>query len=167
MRPIRRFQNPPNQGAFLGMNLQVTPSLLSAVLTSFEEYKAINSSAAALKVVALSDIISWGVDLCPVNRRNARRNVSVDRSATTSRCTALVVAQVNRHIYTLTSSSLMCTYSAPVKSTPVTEKGCDSCVLAFGSGAGSGVAYGLPECFLHMTHQWRRDFTYCLACGIQ
>ena len=65
------------------MNCQVTLSLLSTVRTSCDKYKAFNSSAAAWKVVALSDIISQGVDLDPAKRWKARRNVSVERSATT------------------------------------------------------------------------------------
>ena len=80
---------------------------------------------------------------------------------------ALLVAQVNKHIYTLVSSHPWWTYRAPVKSTPVTEKGRMSCILTLGSGAGSGATYGLPEYFLQTTHQRRSDFTYCLAMGIQ
>ena len=64
-----------------------------------------------------------GRDLRLTNRRKASRNVSVVRSVTISRCTALVVAQVNRHMYTLSSSELCRTYNPPVKSTPVTVKG--------------------------------------------
>ena len=67
----------------------------------------------------------------------------------TSRYTALVLAQVNRQIYTLYSPELpelpsFFTYIAPVKSIPVTLKGGPSCTLASGSGGGSGIGNGLP-----------------------
>ena len=164
MRPTRHSQKPPNYGILFGMNFQVTPLQFSIALTSSDEDRVFSSSAADWKVVALSEIISWGVDLHHAKWQEASRNVSVDKSATTSRCMALLVAQVNKHTYTLVSSSLWWTYRAPVKSTPVTEKGRASCILTLGSGTGSEAMYGLPECFLQTTHQWRRD---CLAVGIQ
>ena len=50
-----------------------------------------------------------------------------------------------------------------MKSAPVTVKGGRSCVLSFGSGAGSGVAYDLPHCFLQMVHQHNKVLMYLLA----
>ena len=45
------------------------------------------------------------------------------RSVTTSKCTARVLAQVNKHMYTFCSPSELRTNNAPVKSTPVTLNG--------------------------------------------
>jgi len=67
----------------------------------------------------------------------------------TSRCIALVVAHVNKQIY---YSEFSCTYSAPVKSTPVTVEVGVSKVLVLGRGGEFGVAYRLPPCGLHMVH---------------
>ena len=108
----------------------------------------------------------FGRDLRLANLRKANRNVSVVRSVTISRCTALVAAQVNRHMYTFSSSELNRTYNAPVKSTPVTVKGGASNVRIFGSGGGSGAVYGLPLCFLQVIHLRIIALTHCLPLGI-
>ena len=121
--PINLSQNPPYQGARLGMNLQVTPRRLKDSLRSSDSNKVLSSSAAERYVEALSDITICGSDFRLTNLRNANRNVSVDRFVTTSKCTARVVAQVNRHMYTFSSPLFCRTYNAPVKSTPVTVKG--------------------------------------------
>ena len=57
--------------------------------------------------------------------------------------TALDVAQVNRHyrLYFFTFFSIALLYIR------VMVNGDTSCTLTFGSGAHSGVAYGLPPCF--------------------
>jgi hypothetical protein len=54
--------------------------------------------AAALNVVALSDIIILGWDFLLVNLLNAWMEVSSDKSGTSSRWTALVEAHLNRQI---------------------------------------------------------------------
>ena len=126
----------------------------------------VSSSAADVNVDALYEIMMWGHDLQLAKRRKARRNVSVERSVTISRCTVLVFAHINRHMYTFISAMLWWTWRAPVKSI-VTVNGGRSCSLCYGSGAGSGVGYGLPPCFLHVVQRCSRVLTYCLAVGIQ
>ena len=165
--PLNLSQNPPYQGAHLGMNLQVTPRRLKDSLRSSDSNKVFSSSAAKRYMGMLSDITICGSDFRPTNLRNANRNISVDRFVTTSKCTAQVVAQVNRHMYTFSSSLFCRTYNAPVKSTPVTVKGVTSRVLTSGSGAGSGAGNGLPQCLLQTT-QWRsKVLMYYQAVGIQ
>ena len=66
--------------------------------------------------------MSLGRDFRAENLRNARMNVGKDMSVTTSRCMALVVAHVKRHMYALLSVPASFTCSAPVKSTPVISK---------------------------------------------
>ena len=63
---------------------------------------------------------------------------STDRSVTTSKCKALVLAQVNKHMYTFCSPPELRTNNAPVKSTPVTLNGLEQSVLDLGSGSASG-----------------------------
>ena len=99
INPIRRSQNPPNKGGRLGMNFQ---SIFCLSLSSVELNICFSSSAAAKPVEELSDIMVLGVDFQPLK---ANRKVSTLRSVTTSKCTALVIAQVNRHTYTFISSS--------------------------------------------------------------
>ena len=96
---IDRSQYPPNQpkGAFVE-NFHSMPFRLNTVLTSSELSNSVNASAADVYVVALSDIITCGNDLRATKRQNASRNVGTERSVTTSRCTAIDVAQVNRQI---------------------------------------------------------------------
>ena len=126
-----------NHGAIFGMNLQFTPSWFNTALTSFDEDRDFSPSAADWKIVILSEI-SWDVNLHPTKQWNARINVSTNRfrSVITSRCITLPVVQVNKHMYTSVSSLLWCIYRAPVKLTPITQKGCMSCVLNLGSEAG-------------------------------
>ena len=63
---------------------------------------------------------------------------SFDRSVTTSKSTALVLAQVNKHMYTFCSPPELRTNSASVKSTPVTLNGLEHSVRDLGSGGASG-----------------------------
>ena len=51
---------------------------------SSEDNNRVNSSAADVKVVGLSDIITCGSDLLAEKRQKARINVGVERSVTTS-----------------------------------------------------------------------------------
>ena len=139
------------QGAHLGMNFQVTPRRLKDSLRSLDSSKVLSSSVAERYVEPLSDITICGYDFRLTNLWNANRNVSVDRFVTTSKCTARVVAQVNKHMYTFSSPLLCRTYNAPVKSTPVTVKGVTSRVLTSGSGARSVAGNGLPQCLLQTT----------------
>ena len=104
-----------------------------------------------------------------LNLRNAWRKLSSDKLVTTSRYTALVLAQVNKHTYTLDSPKLpsFLTYIAPVKSTPVTLKGGPSCTLAWGRGGGSGTENGFPTTWRHTTHFFSKLPTTRRAAGIQ
>ena len=108
VKPMWCSQNPPNQGAFLGMNFHTMPSWTSVVLMSSELSKSVSSYAADRYVVALSDIITCGKELRAVKQRNECTKVPVERFVTTSRCSALDVAQVNKQMYTLPSSLLLC-----------------------------------------------------------
>ena len=58
-------------------------------------------SAAAIKVVPLSEIIRDSSERRAVNLRKARKKASTDMSRTSSRCTARVTAQVNSVMYAL------------------------------------------------------------------
>ena len=58
-----------------------------------------NSSDAAMNVIALSDKITWGVDLRLVKREKDCKIESTVKSDTTSRCTAQEDAHVKRHMY--------------------------------------------------------------------
>ena len=126
-----------------------------------------SSVAADINVEALSYTTISGKDFPPVNLLNISRNISVDRLFTTSRCMAVVVVHMNKQMHAYISSEFCRTYSALIKSTPVTVKGGASKILSLGSGCGSGVAYGLPQCCLHMIH-WRSSvFMYSRPLGIQ
>ena len=58
------------------------------------------------------------------------------RPVTTSKCTALVLAQVNKCMYIFSPPELS-TNNAPVKSTPVTLNGLEQSVCDLGSGGAS------------------------------
>ena len=113
-------------------------------------------------------MITCGRDLWAVNRRKASRNDFVERSVTTSKCTVLYVAHVNKQMYALPSSPLCCfMQKAPMKSTPVIENGSTSCTLIFGSGAASGTTCGLLPCFLQTVQRCNSFFIYWRLIGIQ
>ena len=135
VRPTR--PKAPEPQSLFGMKLQFTPSWLNTALTSSDEDSDFSPSAADWKIMILSEI-SWDVidNLHPAKQRNASINVSTNRSVTTFRCMTLLVVQVNKHMYTSVSSLLWYIYRAPVKLTPITQKGCMSCVLNLGSEAG-------------------------------
>ena len=87
------------------MNFHTMPSWR---LISSELSKSVSSFAADRYVVAMSDLITCGKDLRTVKRRNASRNVSLEKSITTSKSTGLEVTKVNKQIYTLPSSLVLC-----------------------------------------------------------
>ena len=116
----------------------------------------------------MSEIMMTGSDLRLAKRRKACRNDSSVRSGTTSKCTALVDAHVNKQTYTFFSCpTSFFTYMAPVKSTPVTVKGGESLSLHLGSGGGSGELKGLDAILRQITHFRTMDFTVCRMHGIQ
>jgi len=123
------------------MNFHSTPLLAKVLVSEGEENKAANSSAADKKVEALSERTRHGKDRLPLKCLKANRKHSIVRSVTISRCTAWLMAHVNRQMYTLFSLPLLLTYSALVESTTVTSKGKDGCTRAFMSGGGSGALY--------------------------
>ena len=63
VKPIRRSQKPPNQGALLGMNCHSTPCLLRESCSDGERKSDLSSSAAERNMDALSEIIFFGWDL--------------------------------------------------------------------------------------------------------
>ena len=87
-------QNPPNHGARFGMKTHLTPFLASASFSGIDSKSSLSSAAEQEKVRALSVTRMLGRDLRLVNLLNAIRNVSADKSVTTSRCKALVAAHV-------------------------------------------------------------------------
>jgi len=97
--PTRHSQYPPYQGARHGINFHSTPFLPNSSCIVLDSNNALKSSAAEIKVEALSDITSFDKDFQLANCLKAYKNVSSDRSVTTSRRTALVLAHVKRHIY--------------------------------------------------------------------
>jgi len=135
---ISRSQNPPYQGARQGINFHSIPCFPKPSCIVLEVNNFLKSSAADMKVEALSDTSRFGKDLRYENCLNTCKKVSSDRSVTTSRCTALVLAHVNKHMYALDSPFDVRMYSAPVKSIPVTENGFIICNLCLGRGGGLG-----------------------------
>ena len=69
-----------------------------AILSSTEFSRLLSSSAVNKCVQVISDTMTCGKDLPLENLWKVRRKISTDRLVTTSRCTALMVAYVNRHI---------------------------------------------------------------------
>ena len=65
-----------------------------------------SSLKALLKVLALSDITKEGIDLRATYLLKHLRNAAAVRFGTTSKCTALVMQHVNKHIHTFRSFSL-------------------------------------------------------------
>ena len=167
VRPKIRSQKPPYHGAHLGINRQVTLWCPSSLCNVSDSNNLCRSSAAAMNVDALSEIITDGRDFQLENLRKANKKVCTDRSRTTSMCTARVTAHVKMQIYTFVSPSLSLIYRAPVKSTPVTVNGGDSVTRTFGSGGGSGARKGFPFNLLQTTHCLNNFLTHWCIDGIQ
>ena len=108
MSPISLSHHPPYQGARFGMNCQSIPMLAKASLTDVDSKIVFRYVDAEQNVNALSNMISFGKDFRLANLRKACRKDSSDILVTTSKCTALVVAQVNRQMYALPSFPLDC-----------------------------------------------------------
>jgi len=77
------FQYPLNQGAFFGINFYVIPFQL----ISCEDSNSVNSGVGG-------GIITCSSDLLAAKHWKAKRNVAMESPVTTSRHTALNVAQV-------------------------------------------------------------------------
>ena len=108
-------------------------------------------------LVPLFDIIMSGHDLLPTNLLKALMKVLADKLVASSRCTALVVAHVNRQIYILAVST----------STPTIWKGLDSWTLSLGIDGGPGYLIGLESYLRQVVHSLIHDLMICLAFGIQ
>ena len=80
------------------MNFQVVPYSRRDFVTDVEIEMRSKSNAAETNVVPLSEIIVFGNDFLLMKRQNAMRNDSSVKFGTTSRCTALVLAQVKKHM---------------------------------------------------------------------
>ena len=78
--PTNLSQKPPHQGAFSMINFQITLLFVKYSCISCECTTFCTSTALALKVFALSDIMVDGKPLRPQNRRNAWRKVGADKS---------------------------------------------------------------------------------------
>ena len=140
---IIRSKNPPHHGAFSRLNFHwiflfkrkdVTPGSLK-ILVSWV--------AAALNVLALSDMISSGIPLRAANLLRHRMNAWVVRLGVSSICMGLVLPQVNKQIYTL-----MTWISLP-KTAPLLEKGYPSLNLNSGLSDVGSTLYDLPLYLLH------------------
>ena len=83
--PTSLSQHPPYHGARFGMNFHVVPNLLNLSCKDLESADLRISSAAATNVVALSDIITLGIDFLPMNLRKATMNDFSVKSGTISR----------------------------------------------------------------------------------
>ena len=168
--PTNLSQYPPHQGAFSTINfhrtlLFVKNSCISSECTTFR-----TSAALALNVLALSDIKVEGKPLRPQKRRNACRKVGADKSLTTSKCRALVEAQVNRHTYNFTTSSAVLVtfaYKGPAKSTPVWVNGGSELTRSAGRSAILGVGNAFPSKRLQTTHFLSTFLTASLPFMIQ
>ena len=124
------------------------------------------SFEAALNVFALSDIILEDRPRLPVNCLNAIRKEVAVRSLVSSRWTAHVLPQVNKHVC-FTRSFGDCTYSGPAKSTTIMVKSAWVLTRSFGSGEAGGMAMGSPSNLLHITHLHKTFFTVALPFTIQ
>ena len=98
VNPIKRSYQPPYQGARFSMNFHTIPRLPNDSASLLDDSNSLNSSVAERYVEPLSDTIIRGSDFLLANLLRARRKVSVVRSVTISRCTPLVVANVNRQM---------------------------------------------------------------------
>jgi len=80
--PISLSQNPPNQGALLGMNFHSTPVLAKASVSVVEENRVVSSSEADRNVEALSERTRYGRDLLPPKYlKTCRKHSTVSLSA--------------------------------------------------------------------------------------
>ena len=95
---INHSQKPPHHGAFSTMNFQLILLFAKYRRTSFDRTIFLISLDAPLKVFALSEIKVAGRPLWLVNLRKASREHSTVRFLVNSKCTAPVVAQVNKQM---------------------------------------------------------------------
>ena len=86
--PMSLSQKPPYRGAHLGINFHSTPCRLKDSFKDGDWKSSFSVSAEARYVEALSE----------VRISDLRAKVFSVKSLTTSRCTALVTAQVRRHM---------------------------------------------------------------------
>jgi len=70
---------------------------------------------------------------------------------TTSKSTVLVLAQINKQMYTFCSPFMLRTNNAPIKFTLVTLNGAVKNVLDLGNGGASGTEYDFSETFCSST----------------
>ena len=95
-----------------------------------------NSCSAPTKLVPLSDLISSGGPLRLTNCRKAIMKSSVSNDGTSSRKTARIVKQLNKHPQRFAEPRPHLTISGPKKSTPENVKGgLYGCNLSLGRGA--------------------------------
>ena len=123
---IKRSKNPPHHGAFC----HLIPLLNRCSCTSSSSNRLIKVFSEAWKVFALSEAISFGRPRRAINPLTQSKNVGASRLGTSSKCTARLVAQVNRAIYTFVISGSSFTFDFTnkglAKSTPTQLKACTS-----------------------------------------
>ena len=104
-------QSRPIHGLMGGLNFHSMLCLLitSIILLCFSCFtSSFNSFSAPIKFETLSDLRTFTKPLLEINLHNVNRNVSVDLSWTSSKCTARVVRQVNNTPYLFTDAVLNC-----------------------------------------------------------
>ena len=122
------------------------------------------SFEADFNVLALCDSNVTGSPLLLVSRRKASMKASELSLFVNSKCTALVEAHVNKHIYALASSPFAPfpeVYRGPAKSTPVCVKGGSSETRSLGRFGCCGNEKCFPSTFLHLTHLLTIFLTVC------
>uniref|UniRef100_A0A3B5LSW2 RING-type domain-containing protein n=1 Tax=Xiphophorus couchianus TaxID=32473 RepID=A0A3B5LSW2_9TELE len=95
---MRRSQTPPQCDPDGGLKLHLIPlcAMAFSIFPLFREARASRSSLSApMKLVPLSDLMCETCPLREINRRSALIHESVSKEYATSRCTALLVMQVN------------------------------------------------------------------------
>lgn len=92
--------NKPHPKAIISRSsfLYKLPFSAEVVQFSLTDNDFVNCLAAVMNFVPLSSIIFFGNYFLLANLRNANINVSSDKCITTSKCTARVLAKVNRQI---------------------------------------------------------------------
>ena len=106
----KRSKNPPHHGTFARLNCHLIPLLDRCSCTSSSSNRLTKVFSEAWKVFALSETISFGRPRRPINLLRQSKKVGASRLETSSKCTAQLVAQVNRAIYTFVISESSFTF---------------------------------------------------------
>ena len=118
----------------------------------------------SLKLVPQSVLISFGTPLREIKRRKLFKSAPVERFSVTSKCMALIVKQVYKHMYIF---SFDFESNGPMKSHPTFSNDFVITTRSVGSGGIVGAPNGRPWNLLHFTHLPITFFTVLAGCGIQ